>query len=266
MATHYRSYLDESSNPDMTQRSIRHFPYFGLCGCFIEQSYYRERFIGGIAELKRRFWGDDPDARVIFHREDIVARSGPFEILKDSETRDRFNRMITDMYSRASYRLVTVAIDKAYHVETYDEPKHVYHYCVEAMLERFIMFLRESNAFGSVMAESRGDAEDEALNDAWNTLVDGGTGNISRQQIYYRLDSRKLEVRKKDHNIAGLQLADLLANPTTQDVLVAYGVKERFKENFTPHVCRAVADKYRCSSTRQVNGYGRVFLGQKVRS
>lgn len=261
MIKHYRMYLDESGNPDMGPRSIIQSPYFGLCACFIEQESYRSHLVPLMGGVKAKFWGHDPDTAVIFHREDIVGKNGPFAILAEQATRHNFNMAMNTMYRAAEYTVVTVVVDKAAHKARYSQPRHVYHYCVEAVLERFAMFLRRRDGIGSVFAESRGRVEDQTLQEEWARLVSGGTTYVSKQQLARRLAQPVIEFRTKAQDIPGLQLADLLANPTTQDVLVNEAVLDSYKDSGSPHVCRAVADKYDCcQKTGKVKGYGRVLL------
>src|SRR5687768_1083740 len=115
MSARYRMYLDESGNPDMGERSLKQSPYFGLCGCFVELDQYRSQLIPQLDGVKSKFWGDDPDFRVCFHREDIVGKKGPFAILKDADVRHNFNLAMNTLYRTVEFKVVTVVVDKCAH-------------------------------------------------------------------------------------------------------------------------------------------------------
>ena len=67
----------------------------GLCGCIVEQTYYREYFIDAMGRFKSGFFGDDPDYPVILHREDIIGRIGVFSSLSDKDLRRRYKDRVS---------------------------------------------------------------------------------------------------------------------------------------------------------------------------
>ena len=67
--------------------------------------------------------------------------------------------------------------------------------------------------------------------------------------------------KSKTANIAGLQLADILAYPIKQDILFEEGRIEKVKGNFSEKLCKVAESKYNRHEFRmQIIGYGKIFL------
>ena len=116
--------------------------------------------------------------------------------------------------------MTCVVIDKASHsTKTYRELFHPYHYCVAALLERFAGWLGLSEARGDVMAESRGAMEDKELQEAFEITLQKGTRFHAPEGFQKVLTSTKIKLKKKEHAIPGLELADLLAYPFKREMV-----------------------------------------------
>ncbi len=76
------------------------------------------------------------------------------------------------------------------------------------------------------MAESRSGKEDMRLNKVFTGLHEKGTDFVKPERFQKRFTSKQLKVKPKGANVAGLQLADLLAHPSRRDVLVDNGHME----------------------------------------
>jgi hypothetical protein len=76
------------------------------------------------------------------------------------------------------------------------------------------------------------------------------------------LTSKQIKIKPKVLNIAGLQLADVLAHPLTRDVLVDYGrMQPLIPGSFTQKMCAVAQVKYnRQVYQGRIRGYGRVLL------
>ena len=82
-----------------------------------------------------------------------------------------------------------------------------------------------------------------------------------KEQSQGTLTSKQLKVKPKSANIAGLQLADLLAHPMTRHVLLQNKRINKIEGNYSPRIVAVAELKYnRQLYTGQVRGYGRVFL------
>ena len=281
----YRLYIDESgdhtygrkeSKPlriidgDCTYETaaVDHYPqmekndkrYLGLSGCIIKLDYYREEFGPTIESFKRDFF--DPDERVILHAKDIMQKRGPFHILQNEDTRERFNAGLLDIIANAQYTVINVVLDKKNHVERYIEAWHPYHYCLANMLMRYCFFLARHQAKGDVLAESRGTEEDMALKTAYTRLYENGTGVKAGPFFQQHLTSKEIKIKPKVNNVAGLQLADMLAHPLKKYTLLQKGIlAEADGDYFWKKVVDAAKMKLDCRATDGfVDGYGLVFI------
>ena len=107
------------------------------------------------------------------------------------------------------------------------------------------------------MAESRGGKEDRRLKDSFERLWINGTEYVEQDQFQRRLTSRQLKVKTKSNNISGLQLADLLAHPSRNEILLDNDViKTEFPE-FTKKVVEILKSKY---YRRENTFFGKKFL------
>ncbi len=161
------------------------------------------------------------------------------------------------------YTVITVVIDKKAHVERYQEfAFHPYHYCLGAMLERYCGFLHFNNAKGDVLAESRGGSEDKQLKEAYFNIYESGT-QFRRPPFFQNvLTSKEIKIKQKQANIAGLQLADLLAHPLKQEILIENNrVQEVKEELFGGKICEIIKEKYnRHYFQGRIEGFGKVFI------
>lgn len=258
----YRIYIDESG--DHTYRSFESpgKRYFGVTGCIIDLGYYKASFFPKLQALKQEHFNRDPDEPpVILHREEILRSKGCFWRLRDSAKRTAFDQAILQFLAEQRYVVVTVTIDKKTHIEYYGQAAfHPYHYCLTAMLERYCGFLNFYNAVGDVMIETRNKRENRELQTAYTGLLASGT-RFRRAEFFCRvLTSKEIKFKTKDANIAGLQIADLLAYPCKNEVLMEDGRIDEIGQ-FSEQIIGIIQDKYNKQVYRgQTKGYGKVFL------
>jgi hypothetical protein len=228
----------------------------------VEVETYRTRFQPALEQLKQQHFPHSPDEPVILHRKEIINCSGPFWRLRQPLRQQAFNMALLQFLHDQDYLLITVVIDKKAHVERYGVAAlHPYHHCLAALLERYCAFLNRFNAQGDVMAESRGGTEDSQLKAAYQNLYHSGT-HIHDVSYFQRvLTSKELKLKHKSANVAGLQVADLLAYPGKQHILGQAGRIADSGDTFGEEICRAVAAKHnRRVGDGRVAGYGQVFL------
>lgn len=259
----YRLYIDESG--DHTYKYLHDLSkrYLGLCGIIVEGERYRTSFYPAIEALKQDHFPHNPDHPVILHRRDIMDKKGPYWRLREKENEKNFNADLLDFLRDEVYKVVTVVIDKQAHIERYGKAAfHPYDYCVAVMLERYCGLLQYMNAVGDVLAESRGRTHDTQLKEAYIHIY--RTGTQFREASFFQgvLTSKEIKIKRKEDNIAGLQVADLLAYPCKRDVLIEVSRLEADVESFGHQICECIEPKYnRRFDTGRIRGYGRVFLG-----
>jgi hypothetical protein len=77
----------------------------------------------------------------------------------------------------------------------------------------------------------------------------------------HALTSKQLKLKKKEGNIAGLQLADLLAYPVKQQILQENDRVEEAAETFGNTLAQAIQDKYdHHAHSAKVGGHCRVLF------
>ncbi|MGD0552189.1 MAG: DUF3800 domain-containing protein [Sedimentisphaerales bacterium] len=254
----YRIYIDEVGNPDLASSENPNHRFLSLTGVILELGYVEKAVFPQMETLKKTFFGSHPDDPIIFHRKEMVNAVPPFEILKDDTIKKRFDAELLSLMQIWEYKVITVCLDKKTHKETYTTWRYdPYHYCLAVLLERFFFFLDRLNARGDVIAESRGGKEDRRLKDSFVRLWEKGTDFVSPEQFQKVFTSKQLKVKPKANNISGLQLADLLAHPSRNEILKDRGFLSREFGRFSAKVIEVLQKKY-----DQVDGkiYGKKFL------
>ena len=261
MKRRFRLYIDESGDHTYHHLEAPEKRYLGLIGCFFNFEQYPS-FREGLENLKRKHFSYDPDFPLILHRKELINRKGPFGRLLDPEVEKSFNQDFLNLLKRSDFRIIAVVIDKKSHIERYEEAAfHPYHYCVASLLERYCGYLNFMNAAGDVLAESRGGNEDKQLKQAFIRIYNEGTLWREAEFFQQALTSKEIKLKPKSANIAGLQLADLLAYPIKQDILVEEKRISDPGDVFGKKICRVVTRKYNKHLYQgRVRGYGGIFL------
>jgi len=257
----YRLYIDESGDHAYKMLDDPSHRFLALLGVWFRQQDDYVAFADRLEAFKRAIFGPRPDEPVVLHRSKIVNRKGPFGILCDPEVRARFDRGLLELIEEAKFTLTCVVIDKQSHLARYASPFHPYHYCLAALLDRYSGWLRYKNAVGDVLAESRGKQEDLQLKQAYRRVYESGTLMFRREHHQRVLTSREIKLRRKSENIAGLQLADVLAHPVKQAMLAEKGHIPDPGNNFGRQLYRLVEEKLNQNyRSGKVEGYGKVWL------
>jgi hypothetical protein len=258
----YRLYLDESGDHTFHASGEIGRRYLALVGVAVPFDDCRA-LQSRLEDFKQRHLRYDPDDPPILHREDIIEQSRSFWVLRDPTCRRAFDDDLLTQIEETNFRLFAVVLDKfSHHGKRYRFVRHAYHYCLHAVLERYCGWLDRRTHTGDVMAESRGGTEDKALSEEYRKAYELGTQFLEREVAQRVLTSREIKLKPKRQNIAGLQLADLLAHPACRDVLY----QERridarggeFAERLAPMLERS---KYNRHVTQgRIRGYGRILL------
>ncbi|MEI7732192.1 MAG: DUF3800 domain-containing protein [Verrucomicrobiota bacterium] len=231
----HRLYFDESG--DHTYHALDAVPrrFLALCGVIFEDQEYR-LFQQEFEQLKRNFFKGDPDENIVLHREDILNRRGLFCVLQDDAKRREFDAALTGLLQKTPFAGILVVLDKKAHLAGAHAAVHPYHHCLAALLERYCLWLGDRR--GDVLGESRGGNEDRHLKAAYQAIFQAGTLRHGAEFFQARLTSKDIKLKPKEKNIAGLQLADLLAHPAKQRCLARHSVPEVVEGDFG----RRVAD------------------------
>ncbi|KXK34117.1 MAG: DUF3800 domain-containing protein [Candidatus Omnitrophica bacterium] len=257
----FRLYIDESGDHTYNLLDDPSHRYLALLGVWFQQGEDYVEFSDRLESLKRDIFGPRPDKPVILHRSDIINRKGPFGILCNPSIQRKFDKGLLEVIEDAKFKMACVIIDKKKHLDNYSSPFHPYHYCMAAMLERYCGRLKFLNAVGDVLAESRGKEEDLQLRQAYERVFESGTHWFSHEDFQRTLTSKKIKIQPKVANIAGLQLADVLAHPIKQGMLAEKGLVEDAGKTFGEEVREVTMKKWNSrAATQQVDGYGKKWL------
>jgi hypothetical protein len=254
----YRIYIDEVGNPDLESSDNPNHQFLSLTGVILELGYVAAVVHPQMEEIKHKYFRAHPDEPIIFHRKEMMNAYPPFEGLKDLQTRAGFDLDLLRLLTDWEYTVISVCLDKKKHKETYTTWRYdPYHYCLAVLLERFVFYLHRKNAQGDAMAESRGGKEDRRLKDSFERLWRNGTDYLAPEEFGASLTSRQLKVKIKANNIAGLQLADLIAHPSRNEILEEHGYRPGKISPFGREVIKILQTKYDQQGER---GFGKKFL------
>jgi hypothetical protein len=231
-------YLDESGDHDLINIDPQ-YPVFVLGGVIVKNrdiEYIETR----VRQFKRDVLGSDD---LILHTADITRNRKGFERLKDPVLRDKFFAALNALMTELPYSVVACAIRKREHAIAYGwRALDPYHFSLHVLLERFCY-----DGGGVVIAESRNERLDRALDRAFQRLTATGTEYVDPGLLNARIE--RMQCHGKAENIAGMQLADLIVTPVGRFVL-GKPVKEDYN---------VVKSKFR-GAPNNIEGRGLVIL------
>jgi len=254
----YRMYVDEVGNPDLNSSDNPNHRFLSLTGVIIDLEYVKRVLHPQMEKLKTNHFNSHPDDPIIFHRKEILNAKPPFEVLRDQKKRKKFDSELLRLFEFWDYTVISVCLDKKIHKETYKTWRYdPYHYCLALLLERYIFFLEQYLVIGDVMAESRGGKEDRRLKESYKKLWEEGTQYIEPDRIQNVLTSKKLKVKSKTNNISGLQLADLIAHPSRNELLKEHDFLNKDLAPFAKKIIQILQRKY---YQREDRIFGKKFI------
>lgn len=253
----FRMYVDESGDHFMSGAALRdpHRRFLSLTGVWIDRDEVIRRIQPELRQLKIDYLRPDPDEPLPLHRKEMMAARGRFAPLRDPSRREQFDHELLACLSRWRFQFATIVLDKATHSDaTYRLDRHPYNYCFSVLLERYIGNLRyqRPTARGDVLAESRGGKEDSVLRKEYERVYARGTRYHSAKEFKRYLSSKRLKLKRKEADVEGLQLADLISHPSRQQILRENGVTCAPTSPFVIELLTVLERKW--------NAYGRKLL------
>jgi Protein of unknown function (DUF3800) len=229
-----------------------------LTGVILDLAHVQEVVHPQMESLKTKYFRSHPDDPVILHRKEMVNAKPPFESLRKPDVRESFDSELLALLASWEFAVLTVCIDKKSHKDRYVIWRYdPYHYCLAVLLERFFFFLRRCEAVGDVMAESRGGKEDKRLKVSFHRLWANGTDYLRPEEFQKFLTSCQLKVKSKSNNVTGLQLADLIAHPSRNEILLEQGFLDKELAPFAQRIVEILQKKYDRQGNRE---FGKKFL------
>lgn len=253
----WRLYIDESGDHTYKHLDNLDTRYLGLTGVLIRTEFYDKHVQPDLEVLKRKFFRYDPDNPPILVRSAIKHRKRWFYVLQDEALNNRWEEELLNFISglKGNAMVFTVVMDKKKHVDDYPTRTFdPYVYSLAVLLNRVRGFLVQKTEHADIIAESRGRVEDRQIMKAYVDLREVGSYYGNTGEYYQKAyPEKELIVRRKDNNVAGLQLADVIAFGQKVQTVLAYNRPfSRPLGDFTKQL-NDVVDK-------MVNRYGRYLL------
>lgn len=207
-------FLDESGDHNLSVIDPQ-YPVFVLGGIIMDKEYAEGPLTEALNEFKHELFGSSD---IILHTADIARNRNGFEPLIERDFRNRFYNRLNNLMRNLPYTVVACVIRKDRHLGRYGiaaiDP---YLLSLNVLVERFCYEVGDAAKGGVVVAERRDPTSDRELELAWLGLINRGTRFLRGNAIENRLTA--LDLRAKKENIAGLQLADLVASPIGRHVI-----------------------------------------------
>lgn len=198
-------YVDESGDHSLASID-KDYPVFVLALCIFHKRHYAEKIVPAVEKLKFNYFGHDS---VVLHENEIRKQKGDFAFLAHRPTREAFMAGLTSIMEASNFILIACVVDKARLSRAAGAASNPYHIALGIGLEALRGFLAEKGQDGvktHVVVECRGKKEDAELELEFRRICDGDNpGN--------RVLPFDVVFADKKTNLAGLQLADLVARP-----------------------------------------------------
>ena len=223
----YIVYVDESGDHGLITVDPQ-YPIFTLACCIFKKSEYAREISPALIEFKFRWWGHN---LAVLHERDIRKQLPPFVFLKTLDKREAFMAELNDLMTQTSMEVIAAVIDKRYLRQNIkgELPTNPYEIALTFCVERIYGFLKARHQLDRqthIVVEQRGKDEDIELELAFRRICDG-------RNSWGHIDCLDIQFASKADNMAGLQLADLIARPIGINVLRpdqpnrAYGIIEK---------------------------------------
>ncbi|MFH1283615.1 MAG: DUF3800 domain-containing protein [bacterium] len=244
----YILFLDESGDHNLTVVD-KDYPLFVLAGCIMDDGQVNDLTFK-MDRFKQEVFGNK---KIILHYADFVRSVGKFEKMKEKSFREKFYDRLSQIINTANVGLVACIIDKKRHIEKYGMlAMDPYILSLEILVERYVMFLKITREKGIIVVESRGHQLDNELELAFLNLKINGTRFLRPVEIKETIQS--FIFKKKEENVAGLQLVDVMVTPIGRRYLNKVNYYIQYD---------AIKKKFRKSSCGKYAGYGLVILPRK---
>jgi len=214
----WRLYIDESGHHSYKKVDDLDKRYLGITGVLIKKDEYKAKAKPNLEQLKESIFRYDPDDPPILVRSLIRGRKSWFYVLQDQILNTKWEQgLLSYLRSLRDYTyFYTVVIDKQVHLAKYPlQTFDAYVYSLSVLLNRVRGLLYRRGEQADVLAESRGAKEDTQIQLAYTTLLTTGPNNPqfgTAVEYQAAFPHPELIIGKKYQNIAGLQIADIVAN------------------------------------------------------
>ena len=207
--TKFIAFFDECGDHSL-EKIDNDFPIFILSTVVVERENYLEKIIPSLAKLKLKFWDHEG---VNLHSRDIRKALGDFTFMQIPQERKTMINELELMIQNLPFTLFLTVIDKEKHKNQHGiNGLNPYNLALGHTLFNLEEFLNENNEDTlPIIAESRGKNEDDQLKASFYEFKSSNS--------QFQLSNFPLTFRRKNDNIAGIQIADLCAYPAARRFL-----------------------------------------------
>ena len=201
-------YMDESGEWNPAVRDAD-YPVFVLGGIIADKDYADGPLTDAVNDFKRELFGDSD---IILHTADIARNRKGFEALGDATARRRFYARMNELMEGLEYSVAACAVRKDEFAPSGLGQRDLYRVCLSPLARRFGAEIGDVRDGGIIIAESRSATRlNRAVETEWQNLKAADADAAPSAKIADRVIA--LNLRDKQDNIAGLQLADLVLSP-----------------------------------------------------
>lgn len=200
-------FLDESGDHNLKTIDSS-YPIFCLTACIFDFDYYFKEVEKVINHLKVKYFGT---REVILRSYDIRKQKGQFKLLVDITKRTAFYEELDQFVKNLNFKIIAAVIDKTKLKSSYKIPQDPYDLCFKFIMERLCMFVGRRNEQVIMRMESRETHNDKVLAEDYENFKESGNRMIPAEEVREKLVD--LSFNQKSQNIAGHQIADLVAYP-----------------------------------------------------
>ena len=198
-------YVDESGDHSLASID-QAYPVFVLALCVFHKRHYAEKIVPAVQKFKFNHFGHDS---VVLHEHEIRKQTGMFGFLTQRAVRDAFMGQLGKIMAASNFVLIACVVDKARLPKGEGAASNPYHIALGMCLEALRSFLAEKQQDElntHVVVECRGKKEDAELELDFRRIC-GGSNPTGKALMF------DVVFADKKTNLAGLQLADLVARP-----------------------------------------------------
>ena len=240
----YVVYVDESGDHSLASVD-KDYPVFVLALCIFHKRHYAEKIVPAVEKLKFNYFGHDS---VVLHENEIRKQKGDFVFLARRAVRDEFMGQISSIMDASNFILIACVVDKARLPRGEGAGSNPYHIALGICLEALRAFLaekRQDDLKTHVVVECRGKKEDAELELEFRRICDGNnsSGKVLPFDVVFA---------DKKTNLAGLQVADLVARPVGINYLRPAQENKAFE---------MLKSKFYCAGGRKRVGEGYEHIG-----
>ena len=243
----YVVYVDESGDHSLVSIDPA-YPVFVLALCVFHKRHYSEKIIPAVEKLKFNYFGHDS---VVLHENEIRKQKGAFAFLNDRGVRAEFMEQVSSIMEASNFILIACVVDKTRLSRNEGSGSNPYHIALGVCLDALHAFLAEKQQdsfMTHVVVECRGKKEDAELELEFRRICDGENA-LGRHLPF------DIVFADKKTNLAGLQLADLVARPVGVNYLRPLQENKAFD---------LMQMKFYCAGGRADAGSGFRDVGLKV--